>query len=318
MIDLRYALHGVTIGLAWFAVVNFVVAAIVIVVAQRAHRHDISAPAAFWLTLRLLPAAISAAFVALLFAPSYWRYEPRTVEDLDVSLAIVALASLALIASALVRGCKAWWRASRRTRMWLRIARPVRTATAIPVYEVPIDTPLMALVGVVRPRLIVTRGVVAALTDEELRAGIAHEIGHLCARDNVKRLAMRAAPDLLVVTRAAAVIERRWASAAEHAADRAAGGDSETRCALASALVKVAKLTPMPTPIAEPICTLVDGGDIASRVHHLLDDGSPAPAIGSRPPASFALAIAAAAALAYGPLLRIVHEATEVIVHTLP
>ena len=110
---------------------------------------------------------------------------------------------------------------------------------------------MMALVGVLRPRLLVTRGLVAALTDEELAASIAHEVGHSRARDNLKRLLMRAAPDLLTATPAARAIERRWASAAEHRADRMAADDSPVaRCALASALVKVARLTPAMTPLA--------------------------------------------------------------------
>src|SRR5262249_17645668 len=161
-------------------------------------------------------------------------------------------------------------RAVLRARAWLRLARLLDLDSAVPVYEIPIDTPMMALVGVVRPRLIVTRGVVSALTIDELRAGVAHEIGHLRAWDNLKRLAMVSGPDVVAATSVAATIQARWASAAEHAADRAAGGDSERRCALASALVKVAKLTPAATPIAEPISTLVDGGDIASRVQRLL------------------------------------------------
>ena len=178
---------------------------------------------------------------------------------------------------------------------------------------------MMALAGVIRPRLIVTRGLVGALTAEELRASVAHEIGHWRALDNLKRLAMRAAPDFLFATRAASAIESRWAAAAEHAADRRACEDSDARCALASALVKVAKLTPPRTPLAEPISTLVDGGDVASRVRRLLDD--PEPSVRSRPRWRLPLAAAAAAgvlALAYAPLLRLVHAATELLVNALP
>ena len=40
------------------------------------------------------------------------------------------------------------------------------------------------------------------------------------------------------MTPAAREIERRWAAAAEHAADYGAGTSGEVRCALASALVK--------------------------------------------------------------------------------
>jgi Zn-dependent protease with chaperone function len=177
---------------------------------------------------------------------------------------------------------------------------------------------MMALSGIFRPRLLVTRGVVEVLTDEELHAGIAHEIGHFHARDNLKRLAMRAVPDVLVSTRTAAAIEARWASAAEHDADRAGAADNPTRCALASALVKVAKLTPVSTPIAEPTSTLVDGGDIASRVQRLLDDGAPAASAGHLRRLSMAVAIVGTLVVSYSTLLWLVHEATELIVNTLP
>lgn len=318
MIDLRYALHGVTIALVWFGLINVAVATIVAVAARYELRRETQRSAAFWLTLRLVPAIAAIAFVIALFAPSYWRYEPRAVEDLDTSLIIGAVAAALLIAVAAVRGWRAWRRAASRARAWLRIARPIEIAGGIPVYEVPIEAPMMALAGVFRPRLLVTRGVVDALTGEELQAGIAHEIGHFRARDNLKRLAMRAAPDVLVSTRTAAAIEARWASAAEHDADRAGAADNAARCALASALVKVARLTPLSTPLAEPISTLVDGGDIASRVHHLLDDHSPAARVGHLPRLSTAVAIVGTVVLSYSSLLWLVHEATELIVNTLP
>jgi len=318
MIDARYALHGITLALMWFGVVDAATAAIVFAVAARADRRAERRSAAFWLALRLLPAVTSIAFVALLFVPSYWRYEPRTVEAFDVWLGAFELAVFAVIGAGFARGCSSWYHASRRTRAWLRIARPIGTAAAIPAYEVPLDTPMMALVGVLRPSLILTRGVVQALTAKELRAAVAHEIGHLRAFDNLKRLAMRAAPDIPGVTRRAALIEASWAAAAEHAADRAAGGDSDARWALASALVKIAKLTPLPRPIAEPISTLVDGGDIASRVRRLLDDDVPAQASARNPRVPVALAAAGVFALSYAPLLRLVHEATELLVNALP
>ena len=103
--------------------------------------------------------------------------------------------------------------------------------------------PVMALVGVLSPRLLIAQAVLDALTGEELRAAAAHEAGHWRALDNLKRLAMRAAPDLLSAT-AARALERRWVVAAERVADRAAGESGSERCALASALVKVARLIP--------------------------------------------------------------------------
>ena len=84
---------------------------------------------------------------------------------------------------------------------------------------------------------------------------------------------MRAAPDFLAYVGGARLMEQRWAAAAEHAADRIGGADPvDARCALASALVKVARLTPAAIPQAEPISTLIAGGDIAARVQRLLSD----------------------------------------------
>ena len=81
----------------------------------------------------------------------------------------------------------------------MRAGRPLALAdTSMPAYAIDTDAPVMALVGVLRPRLLITRPVLEALTDEELRASVAHELGHWRAWDNLKRLAMRAAPDLLV------------------------------------------------------------------------------------------------------------------------
>jgi hypothetical protein len=192
----------------------------------------------------------------------------------------------------------------------------------------------MTLVGVIRPKLLVTRPLIEALTAEELDAAIEHEAGHLSSWDNLKRLAMRATPDALSLLPANRRLEHGWALAAEHAADARAARDAGAGLALASALVKVARMTPASTPtrprwgsradrplggLASP---LVGGEAIASRVERLMD-GCP-----NRPPAATLPArvtcwMAAAGALlalaaSYGPLLRAVHRVSEVVVHALP
>jgi Zn-dependent protease with chaperone function len=313
-----YVLRGATLALTWLLVLNTAATALVVAAARRAAAADAARSPAFWLGMRLLPAAASIGFVALVFLPSYRQYEPRELgEAFDLTLTALATASAALLVAAVTRGALAWRAASRRARAWRRVSRPLSLdGTPMPAFAVDVATPVMALAGLFRPRLLITRGVLDALTEEELRASVAHELGHWRALDNLKRLAMRAAPDLLWLTSAAGTIEARWASAAEHAADHRACGDPRARCALASALVKVARLTPLRTPIAEPISTLVDGGDIASRVQQLLDDAAPRARSSRRWP--IAIASVAAAIACYSPLLRIVHMTTEVVVHTLP
>jgi hypothetical protein len=264
----------------------------------------------------------AAAFAAIVFVPSYWRHEPRDfVEGFDVTLTVLALAAFVLFGAGLARGVSAWTRATERSRRWMRTAWPIDLGTGrVPAFVVDTEAPMMALIGMRRPCLLVSRRLIDALTDDELAASVAHELGHHRAWDNVKRLVMGAAPDLLAPTSIARVIERRWASAAEHAADRMNGGaPAAVRCALASALVKVARLTPPEPTLAEPISTLIGGGEIASRVHVLLDDRSVAPVRSRRALRWLSAAIAATAfAAAYTSLLHTVHEITEVLVQTLP
>src|SRR5262245_20777982 len=118
-------------------------------------------------------------------------------------------------------------------------------------------------------------------------------------------------------------MERRWAAAAEQAADSSAGGgDPTTRCALASALVTVARLLPSseaPRSL-EPISSLVDGGDITARVERLLDDRVAAVKASPRRARLYAavLVLVAAIVAGYSAPLVTVHEATETLVQLLP
>ena len=125
MIDLRYVMHGAAIALVWFAVVNVGMAAGVAIVGRGRGRRDGPGSARFWLALRLLPAAASTAFVGVLFVPSYWTYEPRVVEDFDVTLTLLALAALTVVGAAACRGCAAWVRGRCR---WVRPSKQERRA----------------------------------------------------------------------------------------------------------------------------------------------------------------------------------------------
>ena len=327
---MSYFLHGATLALAWFLATNVVLSA---VVAALAPGRDIAAharpSAVLPLLLRLLPATASAAFVAGVFVPSYWMFEPRdAAEGVDVTVALFAAGGAWLLAAAALRGAIAWCRAVRRVRAWTQTAAPLGLRdVGVPAFRIDAPQPVMALAGVLRPRLLVTRALIDALTPEELAATVAHEVGHHHARDNLKRLAMVGAPDALRWTPAARRLERQWAAAAEHRADAVAArrSDRTARLTLASALVKVARLMPASTPIAEPISTLIGGGEIARRVQRLIDDDRVEPGYtpasdrarwGARSTA--AAAVLLALGFGYAPLLAVVHAATEILVHRLP
>lgn len=319
MSDFPFAVQGITLALAWFLAVNAAVSLIAILIARQFESRGEQSPA-MWFGLRMLPAASALGFVAALFVPSYWRFEPREmVEAVDMTLLISALAAAAIIGTAIYRGIAACRTAARRTRAWMQSARPIALrGTAIPAFEIDTDMPVLALAGIVRPRLLVTRGLVTTLTAEELAASVAHEIGHSHARDNLKRLLMRSAPDLFGFTAAARAIERGWAAASEHRADQIDEREPSARCALAAALVKVARLTPTTPSLGEPISTLIGGGDIASRVRNLLDDDGPHCSKEPRHLVGKVCVALGAAVLLYAPMLRLVHEATETLVRMLP
>lgn len=326
-----FLLHGATLALAWFLAVNLASTGVVALAALAAARAVDAATAraqspSVWFALRILPGALAAAFVAAIFIPSYLKFEPRElVEGFDVTLTSLAAIALGLIAAGLVRGGAAWWRAARRAGVWMRTARPLALGGAIPAYRIEADAPIMALAGILSPRLLVTGGLIDALTPEEFAAAVAHELGHWSAWDNLKRLTMAAAPDVPGWARTARVFERGWASAAEHRADRRASAvGTTTRFALASALVKVARLMPAAPPIAEPISTLVGGGEIASRVEQLIEiDPSrearvPAGRLALAARLSAVAAGAAILAVAYAPLVAQVHRVTEIVIRLVP
>src|SRR5262249_50869279 len=182
--SVSYIAHGVTLALAWFIAINAVTSLAVVLAAapQRSSPHA----ASHLLALRLLPGTVSVAFVAAIFLPSYWVFEPRDyVEGFDVTLTFLAIAATAMIAAAAARGLQAWSRAQWRARVWTRASAPVEIEFCdAPAFAVDTPEPMMALVGVVRPRLIVTRGLMAALTQEEIEAGAAHEAAAGRARAN--------------------------------------------------------------------------------------------------------------------------------------
>ena len=319
MTALPYLLHGTTLALAWFLILNAATSVMIAMLAGAIAERAASARPNVWLALRLAPALLSILFTAAVFLPSYWRYEPRElVEGLDVTVTALAVLACAIAAAGAVRGARAWLRAARRTRAWMRDAQPMALAeTRIPVFAVDADAPMMALVGLLRPRLLVTRPVLDALTPEEWRAAVAHELGHWRALDNLKRLAMRATPDLLGATPAARSLERCWVAASEYRADRAAGDSGLVRCALASALVKVARLAPAVSTFDEPISALVDAADVTMRVQRLLDGPKAIEAPG-RARWFVIPAVLAATIVSYAPLLRLIHRVTEVLVNGLP
>lgn len=214
---------------------------------RAAERMRPRAAARFLLMVRFVPLALAFAVVAGLCVPSYLRFEP------DVASEHVAPACL--IAAAL---CLAVWGLS-LARVALAIVR-TRAAAAAP----------MAVVGILRTRIVVSGAVQRTLSPEEMAVALRHEAAHAASRDNFKRLLLLLAPDALPGFGARlATLATAWKKFAEWAADdEAAAGDVDRAASLACALVCVARLG---RPQSMPLATLLTDGDFAARIDRLLN-----------------------------------------------
>jgi len=321
-----YALYGATLALTWFVIVNGALSVIVAIAADQVAimtaQHRPRSRARTLLALRLLPSLASLAFVAAVVVPSYLRLEPRNFDEaFGWTTTAATIVATALVVAACWRAVGACWRATSRARACVRAGHPMTVPSArLPVCCIDSRDAAMTLVGVLRARLLVTRPLVDVLTPEEMQAAVAHEMGHYWAWDNLKRLTIHGAPDALSLLAAGRRLEREWTLAAEHAADARAAGDPATALALASALVKVARLTTIPAFSLAPVSPLVGGEAIASRVERLVN---PLPSVQPSLRAriawwSLGIVTVAAFALTYFPLLAVVHGASEILVRALP
>lgn len=271
--------------------------------------------ASAYLWLRLAPSAAGLLFAALFFLPAFVLFEPReSGERITLALAAVTLlASLPLLRCS--REAIAVWHSNRaRAAVWLTGAQPLplHDDVGLPAFVVRAPFPVVAVVGVLRPFLVVSRTVLDTCTEDELAAILAHEATHVSHRDNLKRMLMLITPDALTGTARARDLELGWQQASEEIADDGAG--SGRSLDLAAALVKVARLAqghPAPPATMAAFCR---GGDIARRVDRLTaprrrrSGGGP-----DRWVAGLVLTSLIALALTTGALQK-VHAVTELIV----
>jgi hypothetical protein len=264
------------------------------------------------LAMRLAPLGGALVAMIALCLPSYLWLEPATDGE-QVAWRGFALAALGagLVVWAATRGIAVALKSSRWLREHSRGARAV-TIAGTPAVVVESAHPVLALAGVLRPRLVISRCVLEALPPEQLEVAVRHERAHWNSRDNLKRLAIALAP-VPLWGRAFRELEHAWARLIEWSADDcAASDDAGARVTLASALVCVSRLG-SPSRIAPLATGLMNAGeDLSTRVDRLL--GAPEPKIAGR--GNWRVICGAAVGLAAMPwVLRIVHAALEELIH---
>lgn len=197
--------------------------------------------------MRIGPPVIAIVAVAAFMIPSYLAYEPHVTGEF-VSWKLGALAALSAIGVglALWRGICSWLATRSLLKNWLTASTPVELdSISVPTFVLQHAFPIIAVVGAIRPRLFIATQVFESLSEEELAAAIAHEYGHLAARDNFKRSVMRVSRAALLIIPCGRSLDRAWSDASESAADEhAAQKSSLVALNLASALVRIARMIP--------------------------------------------------------------------------
>lgn len=225
------------------------------------------------LALRLFPAAFGLFVVAGLCTPSYLYLEPKSApEPMGLACLAATLLGLAVWGSSLARTTRAAARSLRRIRQCRDARREMRLPGERKAAWVIEDTaPCVMLAGVFRPRMVISRNVVAALTPEQLSAVVRHEQAHAISHDNLKRLLVLLAPGILPFAPGFRNLERAWAKISEWAADdRAAAGKARRSLSLAAALVRVARLGAAVSTPALATWLMSEGADLSERVNRLL------------------------------------------------
>jgi len=219
---------------------------------------------------RMAPSVAGLA-AAMLVLAAYARWEPRVDAEPVGRLALAtATAGVVLVGAALVRAARALRYSRDVQRALVRASGVTLPALPLPAFLIESRFPIVAVVGLLMSRLFVARRVIEVCTPEEFDAVVAHEHAHARAHDNLRRLAMTAAPDLLALLPAGRRLQDAWTAAAELAADEWAARRTSGGLHLAAALVKVARLAVTPAP---PLTasTLFEGQPITERVRRLLD-----------------------------------------------
>jgi Zn-dependent protease with chaperone function len=257
---MSYAWLGATTLLAAFGLTSLLAAGLVITFAPWLRDHALAAipraRARWYGALRLVPTLAAGLLACAVVIPAWLLFEPRGVAEIPGrSLLALAWVGASLLIAGLARGSCA---------VLAPFPAPVR------ILEGSTGFCGVAVVGVRRPRLFVSERVREALTPEEFAAVLAHERGHIEARDNLWGLVFRFAADPLCVSGLGRDLERAFWRAAEATADAHAGREPALRLALASALVKVARLVPAGNAPRLPVAALHSHDALAARVHALL------------------------------------------------
>lgn len=292
--------------------------------AQKFAEHlEPSSAARLLFSLRMAPVVLTFFAVIAFCIPSYLWLEPEATGE-KVGLVCFAAAALgfAICAMAIVRVVGALRGTARYLHRCEQHGRKINVdGESSPALLLTDKSPVIAVAGVLHPQLVISRQVMAGLSNDQRDAALRHERAHCQSGDNLKRMLILMAPDVLPFVRVLRGLERSWARFTEWAADdQATEGDASQALSLAEALVRVARMGKR-QEVAYLSCSLVDDHhDLVRRVDRLLRP-QPKP---ERPAsvlvpfltsAGALIATSTVIVLLWPGSLTLVHQALERLVH---
>src|SRR5271166_3633406 len=240
---------------------------------RMAARMKPSSAARLLFALRITPMALTVFAVLAFCVPSYLWLEPEAAgEKVGFVCFLMATLGAAIWVLSITRVVSAVSGTVRYLHHCERHGRKINVpGEPSPALLLADEAPVLAVAGVVHPRLVISRRVMRGLNAEQRDAALRHERAHRISRDNIKRLLILLSPDVLPFLRAFTTLEHSWAKFTEWAADdQAAEGDSHRALSLASALVRVAKMGSKPK-LSYLFSSLVhDDEELTERVDRLL------------------------------------------------
>jgi hypothetical protein len=196
------------------------------------------------LIFRLLPFSLAIAVSLGLAMPAFMEFEPPSTQEMvNWRLIVLAVSGGGVLALMFLRSLRIWRMTRFMQHEWQKHSRPVPgMARHVPLYRVETSASLLAVVGIFRPRIFVSRTVAEELTQDELAAALSHEIAHVRSYDNLKQLLMKitAPPSWIPGLQST---DEAWTRASEVAADESALAQGASALELSSALIKVGRLS---------------------------------------------------------------------------
>ena len=331
-----FAARGFLVSLAFFAMVYCPLASLVVLAwrcMDRIGQKSTASSANFLFGLRIFSFAVSAVIAVFFTFPSFWLMERASLDE-DSGTFILAAGSLIILSAGLFRVLRAQARTTSAVTQWSvgarsMGARSIDCGAAAPAWSASMaasstaassmtasmtaskGAPALILVGIRRPRVMVSDLAAIVLSDRELQVAVRHELGHVRSWDNLKKVLISATPFPGMGS-----LENAWREAAELAADDAAVANRQDALDLAAALIKLSRSAKQWSEPALASGLVSGSSSISLRVKRLLEWSRPGRRLQRTWPWTLLVLFTMIIGIAsnYGATLALTHRLTEILV----